>query len=51
MTIDVLRKLYEAQPFQSFVLHLADGLRDSGRPSRICGHCTEWAHDSRLPAR
>lgn len=25
MTIDRLRELYDAQPFQPFVLHLADG--------------------------
>ena len=33
MTIQQIRKLYDAQPFQSFIIHLADG-REIPVPSR-----------------
>jgi hypothetical protein len=33
MTIEQIRRLYEAQPFQPFVIHLADG-REIPVPSR-----------------
>jgi hypothetical protein len=33
MTIEQIRKFYEAQPFQPFVIHLADG-REIPIPSR-----------------
>jgi len=33
MTVDIFRAAYEAQPFEPFVLHLADG-REIAVPSR-----------------
>lgn len=45
MTIDQIRTLYDAQPFQSFVIHMADGRQV---PVEHHGRRAERSHGNRL---
>ena len=51
MTIEQLRKFYDAQPFKPFVMHLADGRAIPVMHREFMASAPSKAHDRRVSAR